>query len=89
MDGARGWSSEMSRTGFRHDDLSIPQGCRGAGENIASYPASATVVQDMFEGWMDSQGHRENILRPQFTHIGVGMFVAGRQAFGTQRFATC
>jgi uncharacterized protein YkwD len=25
------------------------------------------------EGWMDSPGHRENILRPQFAEVGVGV----------------
>ena len=40
-----------------------------AGENIAAgYPTPADVV----EGWMNSQGHRENILTPNFKHLGVG-----------------
>lgn len=39
------------------------------GENIAyGYPTPEAVV----EGWMDSQGHRENILNTDYTHIGVG-----------------
>ena len=44
---------------------------RAAGENIASgYPNAASVV----EGWMNSTGHRENILDTRFTHIGIGCF---------------
>ncbi|MDX8047100.1 peptidoglycan-binding protein [Gracilibacillus sp. S3-1-1] len=40
-----------------------------AGENIArGYQTSAAVV----EAWMDSEGHRENILNADYTHIGVG-----------------
>ena len=42
----------------------------GYGENIAmgySSP-SATMV-----GWMNSPGHRANILNPSFTHLGVGV----------------
>jgi uncharacterized protein YkwD len=40
-----------------------------AGENIAAgYTTPAAVV----EGWMDSEGHRANILNENFTQIGVG-----------------
>jgi uncharacterized protein YkwD len=38
---------------------------------------------------MDSPGHRENILRPEFTRIGIGVISAG--AYGrmvTQLFIT-
>lgn len=42
---------------------------RAAGENIAmGYPTPAAVV----EGWMNSPGHRANILSGSFTTIGVG-----------------
>lgn len=40
-----------------------------AGENIAiGYSSAASVV----EGWMNSPGHRMNILTAPFTHIGLG-----------------
>ncbi|MDV2999456.1 MAG: hypothetical protein N5P05_001062 [Chroococcopsis gigantea SAG 12.99] len=39
------------------------------GENVASGQRSASeVVKD----WMNSAGHRKNILNPEFTEIGVG-----------------
>ncbi len=42
---------------------------RTAGENIAmGYPTPEEVV----EGWMNSDGHRANILNASFTEIGVG-----------------
>ncbi|WP_017307200.1 CAP domain-containing protein [Spirulina subsalsa] len=40
------------------------------GENIARGHRSATSVM---EGWMNSQGHRENILNPNYTEIGFGV----------------
>ncbi|EJP6471931.1 MULTISPECIES: CAP domain-containing protein [unclassified Clostridium] len=41
-----------------------------AGENIASgYPTAKAVV----DGWMNSPGHRANILNKSFTEIGVGL----------------
>ncbi|MCI8871121.1 MAG: hypothetical protein HFF39_11425 [Lawsonibacter sp.] len=48
---------------------------RGAGENIASgYRTPAAVV----EGWMNSPGHRANIMNQSFTAIGVG-YAEGNQ----------
>lgn len=40
-----------------------------AGENIAE---GQRTPQEVMQAWMNSQGHRENILKPEYTHIGVG-----------------
>ena len=42
---------------------------RTCGENIAAGHASAS---ETVEQWMNSQGHRENILSPDFRELGVG-----------------
>lgn len=42
---------------------------REAGENIA---AGYTTPQAAMNGWMNSEGHRNNILRCSFEEIGVG-----------------
>ena len=39
------------------------------GENVA---AGYTTPEAVVEGWMNSSGHRANILNPDFTHMGVG-----------------
>lgn len=44
---------------------------RTAGENIAMGQRSA---QEVMSQWMNSQGHRENILNPNFTKLGVGFY---------------
>ena len=42
-----------------------------AGENIAyNYYTAAEAM----EGWMDSKGHRDNILNAKFKNIGVGLY---------------
>ena len=41
------------------------------GENIAG---GQTDAQEVMTAWMDSQGHRENILNATFTQVGVGCF---------------
>ncbi len=43
---------------------------RTAGENIAM---GQTTPQQVMQGWMNSPGHRANILNSSFTQIGVGI----------------
>lgn len=45
-----------------------------AGENIAAGQATPQAVMD---SWMNSSGHRANIMNPDFTHIGVGYIEGG------------
>ncbi|MFA5864008.1 MAG: CAP domain-containing protein [Phycisphaerae bacterium] len=40
------------------------------GENIA---AGYATPQDVMTGWMNSPEHKENILRPEFTELGLGI----------------
>ena len=54
---------------------------RTAGENIAmGYATPSAVVA----GWMNSAGHRANILNGSYTKIGVGYVADGR--YWTQQF---
>ncbi|SFM33200.1 CAP domain-containing protein [Salibacterium qingdaonense] len=60
---------------------------RAAGENIA---AGQRSPEQVVEGWMNSEGHRANILHKDFTHMGVG-YVEGSgpyQTYWTQLFMT-
>ena len=59
---------------------------RRSGENIAWGQQSPKAVM---EGWMNSKGHRANILNPNFTKIGVGYRknAAGR-TYWTQLFTS-
>jgi len=61
------------------------------GENlsvlVASPPFSPELISDQaFSGWLKSTPHRVNILDPAFTHIGIGVAVAGVEAKVTQVF---
>lgn len=61
---------------------------RLAGENIA---AGQRSPEQVVEGWMNSEGHRENILKEDFTHIGVGYVEADdtmQRTYWTQMFMT-
>lgn len=45
---------------------------RGCGENVAY---GFRNPQAVMQGWMDSEGHKANILHEKFTHIGIGYYV--------------
>ncbi len=56
---------------------------RTAGENIAyGYATPAQVVN----GWMNSEGHRKNILSASFSKIGVGCYQSGNTLYWSQFF---
>ena len=50
---------------------------RAAGENIAM---GQRPPEEVIDGWMNSSGHRANILNGTFTSIGVGYYVDGAGA---------
>ena len=54
---------------------------RTAGENIAK---GQRTPAEVVNAWMNSPGHRANILNPNFTHIGVGYVEQGNH--WTQQF---
>lgn len=57
-----------------------------AAENIAAGQASPKAVVD---SWMNSEGHRDNILNPKLKELGVGLARGGEYGiYWTQNFVT-
>jgi uncharacterized protein YkwD len=56
------------------------------GENLAMMTNAPQPAQIAVQGWMESPGHRENILRRGFTETGVGVCREGRTYYFTQIF---
>ena len=56
---------------------------RTAGENIAKGQRTPDTVVD---AWLRSEGHRKNILNPNFKEMGVGYAVGNGSAYWTQIF---
>jgi uncharacterized protein YkwD len=69
---ARAWSEEMIRTGYRHssNEFRAHPDFVGTGENISM---GYTSADEAHVGWMLSDGHRQNILSPQYTAVGIGI----------------
>ncbi|MGL4797039.1 MAG: CAP domain-containing protein [Paraclostridium sp.] len=56
---------------------------KAAGENIAMGQKTPAQVMN---SWMNSDGHRKNILSPDFTELGVGIASNGSSLYWTQMF---
>ena len=56
---------------------------RSCGENIA---AGQKTPQQVVTAWMNSPGHRANILSENFTYLGVGFYYDYNGANGTYRY---
>lgn len=56
---------------------------RGAGENIAY---GQTTPAEVMKDWLNSSGHRANIMSEKFTKIGVGYTVINGVAYWSQFF---
>ncbi|MEU3936335.1 CAP domain-containing protein [Streptomyces sp. NPDC029044] len=83
---ARAFYAHTAPDGSRPWDRAAAAGStrRTIGENIACGQRSPA---DVVEGWMNSPGHRANILGPGFTHIGIGFAGGGRAGtYWTQLF---
>lgn len=83
----RGFFDHVNPDGERPWDRMNAAGVTGwaaAGENIAlGYPSAEAVT----EGWMNSPGHRANILNGDFNSVGVGVYEHGGRLYWTQLFA--
>ncbi len=85
---AREWSGHMAAHGMSHNpdlggDLGRAGiGWRSIGENVG-YGGSVDHVHGMFMG---SGGHRANILKSTFTHVGIGVVRSGSQVWVTMVF---
>lgn len=59
------------------------------GENIAyigGVSDAAALAEQFMTNWMNSDGHRANILSSNFTSIGVGVYKSGNRYYATQEF---
>ncbi len=58
-----------------------------AGENIVEVQGGPpSTAADLSELWRGSPGHRSNMLRPTYTHIGIGVVRSGDRTIGAVAF---
>jgi uncharacterized protein YkwD len=94
---ARDYSQTMARKNFfshtGRDGSTPAQRVRAGGinyllvgENLFRGRNIPNPVSVSVKGWMNSPGHRENILRPVFNQTGIGIWRQGNTYYITQLF---
>ncbi|HTG00576.1 MAG TPA: CAP domain-containing protein [Nitrospirota bacterium] len=57
------------------------------GEKFYDWNSSEKIAETSVQGWMNSKGHRENILTPHWGKEGIGVFIApDDKVYITQNF---
>ncbi|MBW6514458.1 MAG: CAP domain-containing protein [Candidatus Syntrophosphaera sp.] len=61
----------------------------GIGENLYYLERSDRKYDpaQIVNGWMNSAEHRANLLQPEYTHTGIGIFLMGNKLYTTQVYA--
>ena len=49
-------------------------------------PTASFYARVIVDSWMTSPGHRANLLNPDYTHLGVGVSLLGKEIRATQNF---
>lgn len=88
----RDWSRWMRFNDFKHMPSSVrsgilPDSTTIWGENIAMHSwQNMPDCETIHQMWMNSQGHRENILRSSFRYVAIGTYVDSSGWWATQLF---
>lgn len=92
---ARVRASEIAKDGCFSHTRPDDSGCftaisgvsyRTAGENIAMGTWGYYGVDEIMDGWMNSEGHRANILNGDFSEVGFGRVVVNGNGYWVQMF---
>lgn len=92
---ARVRASEIAKDGCFFHTRPDGSGCftaisgvsyRTAGENIAMGTWGYYGVDEIMDGWMNSEGHRANILNGDFSEVGFGCVVVNGNGYWVQMF---
>lgn len=94
---ARDFSRLMAQEGFfSHTAPSgetFEQRIRAAGvrysqiaENLFMSVGAVDPAERAVKSWLESTGHRGNLLQPRFTHTGIGAWRNGERVYVTQQF---
>lgn len=78
-------NGNLITTQMKNDGVSY----KAWGENIAYIGGNVSadsLAQQFMTKWMNSSGHRANILSTNFSSIGVGVYKIGNKVYATQEF---
>lgn len=69
------WTNWLSKIGYKYN---------ATAENIAYNSYDAV---ELFNQWWNSSGHRQNMMNPSYTKVGIGVVYGNGKYMGTQTFS--
>jgi uncharacterized protein YkwD len=75
----------VGHDGFAARVAAFPWPTVSSAENVAMM-GTTNVARDAVNGWINSPGHRKNLLSKQ-VFCGIGVYLHGNQSYLTQMFA--
>lgn len=91
----QGKSGHRSRTGadfkvrfaaYLHEDGTAWAGGENAASDRRKGPADHAKAQRLFQSWVDSTGHRRNLLNDRFVYVSTGVVQRGDELWSVQIF---
>ena len=84
---ARGWSQQMANAGTISHNPNFPNQVTSDWQMLGENVGQGYTVQSLFDAFVASPHHYENLVEPSFTRIGVGVVVTGTgQIFTSHEF---
>lgn len=76
-------------TVFNEEDIEYNYQLVGENLGMATYYLDERGMAELlFNGWVESEGHYENMIRPEYEEIGIGVHYDGENLYATQIFGT-
>jgi len=76
-------------TVFEEEGIAYPYKVVGENLGMATYYMDEEEMAELlFNGWVESEGHYENMVKPEYKEIGVGVHYDGEFLYATQLFGT-
>lgn len=76
-------------TVFEEEGIAYPYKVVGENLGMATYYMNEEDMAELlFNGWVESEGHYENMIKPEYKEIGVGVHYDGEFLYATQLFGT-
>lgn len=73
------------------DEETVSYNYQLVGENLGMatyYLEEEEMAELLFNGWVESEGHYENMVRPDYEEIGIGVHYDDEHLYATQIFGT-
>ncbi|MDN6194100.1 MAG: CAP domain-containing protein [Alkalibacterium sp.] len=73
------------------ENETIDYSYKRVGENLGMatyFKSEEEMAELLFNGWVESQGHYENMVTPEYEEVGIGVHYDGVYLYATQIFGT-